>query len=553
MPLIPHAIEHFGLIGPNGQAALPLDQFATHWRRAIQLFVALALSACAGEFTTSTMPASESTATLLAETPIPAGILSGDRDGLVLQAEMHATANSVVIEVVVRNDRTELVHLASDQCGRVTEARLVRTQFEPEGDRWSGSVQAVKDLILDDKLSSQPADRFHPRVPGDPSERVPECNRPERPIPLGSGDAIVERWELPLDSATVLAEVGSAASVVRLEVVEARSPDELEFIDIYQDRFADEERRGRNLRIEAPAESVVRQAPPAEGERLSLGELFDRLIVNEELRGWIEAQPADSWMLADLTPASPEFDDPELAHVHLRVVTTEFERAARVVAEPDGSEATVELPGPEARTRDFARRPGTIPPGVDLIHEPESFALTEDLVLPALLLPFGRVVIGEYLLTPEEWALDMTLPQGRYPVHATLARYREQDFDTVALATLLVSSEPTVRWEEAGVVGVDGGSTTITSAEGAQALIELIERDEAEWFAFNEEEVFESLAAHDYLATEVAVGDVNLAHFSSGVGDGGYPIFVGYDAADRPTRIVVDFLLLHLDWPGALE
>lgn len=534
MPLIPHAIEH--------------------WRRAIQLIVALALSACAGEFTPSTAPASESTAATFSETPTPAGTLSGDRDGLVLQAEMHATANSVVIEVVVRNDRTEVVHLASDQCGRVTEARLVRTQFEPEGDRWSGSVQAVKDLILDDQLSRQPADRFHPRVPGDPSERVPECNRPERPIPLDPGDTIAERWELPLDSARVLAEVGSAASVVRLEVVEARSPDELEFIDIYyQDRLADEERRGRNLRIEAPAESVVRQAPPAEQDRLSLGELFDRLIVNDELRGWIEAQPADSWVLADLTPAYPEFEDPELANVHLRVVTTEYERAARVVAEPDGSDATVELPGPEARTRDFARRPGTIPPGIDLIHEPESFALAEDLVLPDVVLPSGRVVIGEYLLDPEEFALEMTLTPGSYPVHATLARYPEQDFDTVALATLLVSSEPPMRWEDAGVVGVDGGSTTITSAEGAQALIELVERDEAEWLAFNEEVVFESLAAHDYLATEVAIGDINLAHFSSGVGDGGYPIFVGYDAADRPTRIVVDFLLLHLDWPGALE
>lgn len=59
---------------------------------------------------------------------------------------------------------------------------------------------------------------------------------------------------------------------------------------------------------------------------------------------------------------------------------------------------------------------------------------------------------------------------------------------------------------------------------------------------------------HDYLATTVAVdGDINLAHFTSGVGDGGYPVLVGYDAADRPTRIVVDFLLLHLDWASVLE
>jgi hypothetical protein len=39
--------------------------------------------------------------------------------------------------------------------------------------------------------------------------------------------------------------------------------------------------------------------------------------------------------------------------------------------------------------------------------------------------------------------------------------------------------------------------------------------------------------------------------FSSGNGDGGYPVIVGYDAAERPTRVVVDLYLLHLDWPGS--
>ena len=485
---------------------------------------------------------------------VPSIVLSGDRGGLVLEAEVASTRSAVVIEVVVRNTRDEPVHLVPDQCGRVTEALLARTQFKAEGERWTGGLQAVKDLILDDQLSRQGPDRFHPQVPGDSSDRVPDCSRPEGPISLAPGGEIAERWELPLDAAQVLAEVGSDASVLRIEVVEARSPDEVEFLDIYQARFADEEREGRNLRIEEPAASLLSRAPSEEQGRLSLGELFDRLIDNDELRGWIEAQPADSWVLATLTPAYPEFEDPELANVHLRLVTTEFERGARVEAEPEGTDVTVELPSPEARTRAFARRPGTIPPGIDLIHEPESYSLVEDLVLPDVVLPSGRVVIGEYLLDPEGLALEIDLPPGSYPVHATLARYPDLEFDDVALATLVVSSEPTVRWEEAGVIAVDGGSTTIVSAEGVQALSDLFDRDQDGWSAFFEEDMFESLAAHDYLATELAVaGDVNLAHFSSGVGDGGYPVFVGYDAADRPTRIVVDFFLLHLDWPGAPE
>jgi hypothetical protein len=89
----------------------------------------------------------------------------------------------------------------------------------------------------------------------------------------------------------------------------------------------------------------------------------------------------------------------------------------------------------------------------------------------------------------------------------------------------------------------------MVSIEGVRALTETFERSQDEWWA-EQDVLFESLAAHDYLATLLPLDDeVNIAHFTSGNGDGGYPVFVGYDAQDRPTRVVVDFLLLHLDWP----
>jgi hypothetical protein len=58
--------------------------------------------------------------------------------------------------------------------------------------------------------------------------------------------------------------------------------------------------------------------------------------------------------------------------------------------------------------------------------------------------------------------------------------------------------------------------------------------------------------AHDYLGTEWKLApDTNLVRVSSGNGDGGYPVQIGYDESDNPTRIVIDFLLLDLGWPGA--
>jgi hypothetical protein len=162
-------------------------------------------------------------------------------------------------------------------------------------------------------------------------------------------------------------------------------------------------------------------------------------------------------------------------------------------------------------------------------------------------LPTGRIVVGEYLLDAQP--LKPRAQPGTYPAFATLARYPGNNFDDVALATMVLSQRPTVRWREAGSVAVDGGTTTITSAEGAAALRHLFDRSEPHWERLSEE-MFDSLTAHDYQVTEFSLGHgLNLALFSSGTGDGRYPVFVGFDAGGRPTRVVVDFLLLHLKWP----
>src|SRR5699024_1946201 len=136
---------------------------------------------------------------------------------------------------------------------------------------------------------------------------------------------------------------------------------------------ADEARRGRALRAEVAATAVIDRAPTAAPAGPSLGQLFDKLVQqNAQLRGWIEAQPADSWRHAALAPAYPQFsDDPETEKLHLAMVTTGYERAATVSAGPTGDGAVLELPGEEDRRRDSARRPASMPLGIQLIHERE--------------------------------------------------------------------------------------------------------------------------------------------------------------------------------------
>jgi len=132
-----------------------------------------------------------------------------------------------------------------------------------------------------------------------------------------------------------------------------------------------------------------------------------------------------------------------------------------------------------------------------------------------------------------------------------LARYKDQEFQSVAFATLALSDAPTVRWEEATDIAVDGGTTTITSPEGRDELGRLFDDDQAGSMDLDQD-IFDSMVAHNYLGTEWDLTpDTNLVRVSSGIGDGGYPVYVGFDAEGKPTRVVVDFLLLHLAWLGA--
>jgi hypothetical protein len=479
--------------------------------------------------------------------PAPDAVaISGDHRGLTLGADVAATDRSITIDALVRNERDEPIHLVPDQCGRVTDVELERTVFRPEGKRWEGSVQAVKELVLHDQQFDDTPDSFAPRRVGDSSSATPDCRRPDQLTVLEPGATIAERWELPFDMSRTLKEVGSDAAAVSVEAIEARDPNEMEYSDIVS--FADEDavREGRAARAVLPLSDVLDRTATEPIQGPSRGELFDRLLENDELRAWIETQPEDGWGHAQLRPAYPG-NGAEFERLRFEMVTTAFERAAVITAAPDGSDVVLDLPGVADRTRGFPRTAGTLPPGIAVLPDSE-YDLTEDLALGEVLLPSGRVVVGEYLFDADP--LEFQVPPGPYPAHATLARYTDQEFDSVAFATLVLSDAPTVRWEETTDIAVDGGTTTITSVEGRDELGRVFDDDQAGSMDLDEA-IFDSMVAHDYLGTEWDLTpETNLVRVSSGIGDGGYPVYVGFDAEGKPTRVVVDFLLLHLAWPG---
>ena len=288
---------------------------------------------------------------------------------------------------------------------------------------------------------------------------------------------------------------------------------------------------------------MLQRDPTAPLATLSIGQRFDRMVDDDALREFLLAQPADSWREADLMQTEAAFQ--------FKAVSTRYERAVSATVSSEGSRVSdLQLPGPADLTRVFERRPATLPPGITRIPEKDDLILSDDLFPGPLVLPSGAIV-ADGALAGEVAPLPFLAEPGSYPVHVTLARQPGSEFDSVVLASLVLSDAPTVTWKQVWLVAVDGGTAGFTSAEGSKALGQAIDADPAAW-SFDVFDAFDSLTAHDSLVTEYPIDDAtNLVLFTTGYGDGGYPVFVGLGADGEPTRYVIDFLLIHLAWPAS--
>ena len=466
---------------------------------------------------------------------------TGDHAGLNLRLDVSVSGGALVARTIVKNTRAEPISLDADQCGRVADVVLARTAFEPEGEPQTGSVAGLKELVLRGQRSRQDPELFAPRRVGGGSD-VPDCTRPDRPISLAPGASIEERRELRVDSSAGLKAVGSARTQVRAEAVEAVAPDRISFLDILPTGMTEATRAGRNVIAETPTSSVLDLGPTDPDVGPSLGQIFDRMVEDDALRAFIDAQPPGSWKDASLGL------DGRSPGLRFTAVTSEYERPATATVANDGREVRdLQVPGASDRARVFERRPGTLPPGITLIPQTDGAHISDDVVAGPLVLPSGQAVADGFLAGGSE-ALPFPADAGSFPTFVTLVRYEGSSVESVALATVVISDAPTTAWKRGYAIAVDGGTAGFTSLEGSEALGRLAAR-EADWTAF-QEAAFDSLTAHDGLVTEYQIGDgLNLAMFSTGLGDGQYPVRVGLDTAGRPTRYVLDCLLLHLAWP----
>ena len=168
-------------------------------------------------------------------------------------------------------------------------------------------------------------------------------------------------------------------------------------------------------------------------------------------------------------------------------------------------------------------------------------------------MPSDRLLVADFFfmggsMLADLPRLDLAGFTGRAPVCLHVARFEPADQRAAFLHVRLIDA-PVVRWAiGTDRFGVDGGTGGIASEAAARAVT-----SEADIDLF-----LAALEAHDVNAwtwanvtTDPATG-ANLIGFSTGFGDGGYPVYAGLDRDERVVSIVIDLLVLPWRWLGRI-
>lgn len=171
-------------------------------------------------------------------------------------------------------------------------------------------------------------------------------------------------------------------------------------------------------------------------------------------------------------------------------------------------------------------------------------------------LPSGRLVVTDPgWLKFQKDSLTVPVAPGEYAVRLAIVRFADDpDHVRTAAAKLVIADEPVTTWELALCdgqdprllgdgqfygFGVDAGMGCFVDAEALAAITDIVEED------------YEALLGASDEATEVIdpASGANLIAFSSGWGDGSYPIWIGRTHDGRVACFVADMLVVHAAEP----
>jgi hypothetical protein len=168
----------------------------------------------------------------------------------------------------------------------------------------------------------------------------------------------------------------------------------------------------------------------------------------------------------------------------------------------------------------------------------------------------GKIIASDPIVMRDMKPFIQNFPTGQFPVHLAIAKIN--DDERVAFSRIMFSDKPVVKWEFAlqngqepvsifgdtmYSYGVDGGTGLFADEKANEAFTELEAKDDNLW-----QQVFiDEMKKHSHMTWEYALYNFNghnIATFSTGLGDGHYATYVGYDDKGNICRLLTDFNLV---------
>ncbi|TMD88376.1 MAG: DUF4241 domain-containing protein, partial [Chloroflexi bacterium] len=301
------------------------------------------------------------------------------------------------------------------------------------------------------------------------------------------------------------------------------------------------------IEVNTPLRQVSSYAVASRADLATTSARFDRLMKDPAAAAWIDAQDPSSWSEARLMDYSPAAG---------KWTLTAFNRQFAMPLVVIGSaEPSLSIRIPQQRALQPLEATALIPVGA-ISHSPD-YVASQDLYVGDLVLPSGKVMVGDPVSSDSMLMFDLGLAPGHYPIHVVTGRprYLGESWARVAWETLTLSSQPVTHWESAIPVGhsakelkpgeefewgTDGGTGGFSSPEAMKVMDASLMKDgdQAVYYSLGESE-----EANGWLWGFVTVNQqtgANVFACESGFGDGGYPVFIGLDASNKPAVLLSD-------------
>lgn len=174
-------------------------------------------------------------------------------------------------------------------------------------------------------------------------------------------------------------------------------------------------------------------------------------------------------------------------------------------------------------------------------------------------LPSGKVVACDPAMSYQQEAFTTQFPTGQFPVQLAIAKVNEDKNQLVGFSRIKFSDEPVLRWEFALKKGqqpislfgtswyyypVDGGLGHFIDENSFNKMEKMDEATRSDIL----NNLFEQLDKHTIQSWQFANTNYkgfNIVAFTSGLGDGRYATYIGFDKNGNPCRLLTDFGLVN--------